>query len=456
MIKNCCRLGVLQIAANSPSRKTLAAILSESDPKSADRRQLVAHSLLVVHERWPASTYQSSLVRLKTALAALKSDKSAEVRAIARQIPDFDTRSASPKSPKRTPPPSPPPPRPIAVPSTAAEAIAFMEQLRETTARPDIAKLIGSALPRAIELAPAEVGWRVIVPKMFERFANELRAAAAAIIVNLGFEEVIVGAALVQYGFAAILHDLKTAPDQMRLIEVVRTRFPGLEIDRHEAPFLKRVYKTARAAAPLQTVLRAIAQKLQTSEAVGDFRQEIGAAKTTNMQEDVLAVIGDFVALLNDASEKVVTRALVFLKNFLTMYGHFAIDPLINPLVKLAERNETVFPPAAESCLLVLLRSADLEQSVVPLIGADSDIVPLLLMQFLNELTDQELRRFEHSLPPVILPLFDAQAVPIRRAAVGIYARLFVAFGSGFRGHLDRVPPVAQRMIARCAERLRK
>jgi hypothetical protein len=79
-----------------------------------------------------------------------------------------------------------------------------------------------------------------------------------------------------------------------------------------------------------------------------------------------------------------------------------------------------------------------------------------MLMQFLNEAADQELGTFEHSLPPIILPLFDAQAVPVKRAAVGIYARLFLAFGSRFRSQLDRVPPVAQIMIARCAERLRK
>jgi hypothetical protein len=475
MIKSCCRLAVLQIATNSQSRKTLAAILSESDPKSTDRRQLVTQALLVVHQRWAPATYQSSLTRLKTALAALKSDKSADVRGMARQIPEFEgsPRPLSPKpkekaatarapSPRRTPPASPP--RLITIPATPADAAAVMEQLRalnEPVPRPDVARVIGEALPKAIELTPTEAGWRLIVPKMFERFPRELRAAATAIVANLGFQDAIVGGALAQYGFSAILHDLKTPSDQMRLIETVRTKFPDVEIDRQDTTYLKRVYKAARPAAPdppasLQAVLRQIAQKLQTSEVVGDFNREIGAAETGNMQADVLAVIGDFVALLHDRSEKVVTRALVFLKNFLTAHRSIAINPLIAPLVKLAERNETVFPPVAESCLLILFQSADLEESVVPLIGPTSDVVPLLLLQLLTDATDQELGRFEHSLPQLILPLFAAEAVPIRRAAVGIYARLSVAFGSRLRSQIDRVPPVAQKMIARCADRLRK
>lgn len=98
IIAQSCRLAILQIVECVPHRRTVRSILSKANSKSSVHRKIVAESIQIIQINWPSAIYQSSLTNIKSVLSELLSDKSADVRKIAR---DIESALSSP----RTPPP---------------------------------------------------------------------------------------------------------------------------------------------------------------------------------------------------------------------------------------------------------------------------------------------------------------------------------------------------------------
>lgn len=101
IISQSCRLAILQIAASVPHKRTVRSILTESTSKSTIHRKIVAESIQKMQQNWPSAVYQSSIVQVKNVLKEMVSDKSPDVRKIAKEASEFQPSPRSPTSPRR-------------------------------------------------------------------------------------------------------------------------------------------------------------------------------------------------------------------------------------------------------------------------------------------------------------------------------------------------------------------
>lgn len=496
IISQCCRLGILQIATHACTRRTLQAILVKADSKSSVHRAIVAECLGVIRNRWPPTTYQTSLPQVKKVLADLKTDRSQEVRELARGVGEFEAgkvRTPSPRKKKQEPkygtvkeltPPrqkltfnqltwSKKAKRDIGVPKNEEEAEIFVDQLELTVAggtlgKGKIKKEVIEGLPVAIEMLPTHEKWKVIMPRLFEIAPNEMSTLVTTVIAKTGFAEPIIGSAVSIYGFEKLVTKFDRDADAIHFASVVAMRFSEVEIGESELKFLKKLCQKEEQAPgidivrglceniqeKLSQVMKDIAAKLYKDEPITDCFMAIQKAKTDDFSADIQKVSQNFVDLLSDASKSVVDRTLTFLEQFLDIYSFVAMDALILPLIELTKDEKSYFPPIAERCLITLFRNADMRASICPLIARDADEVMCVIQKYLESANDSEIRSYAKFLPKFILPVFESKSVTVRRAATMSFARFSAVLGEKFEDYVSQLSETNQLLVERFAGRM--
>lgn len=101
IISQSCRLAILQIAASVPHKRTARSILSESTSKSSIHRRIVAESIQKMQQNWPSAVYQSTVNQIKIIIKEMVSDRSPDVRKIAKEVSEFQPTQKSPSSPRK-------------------------------------------------------------------------------------------------------------------------------------------------------------------------------------------------------------------------------------------------------------------------------------------------------------------------------------------------------------------
>ena len=495
IISQCCRLGILQIATHACTRRTLQAILMKADSKSSVHRAIVAECLGVIRNRWPATTYQTSLAQVKKVLADLKTDRSQEVRELARGIGEFEAgkRTPSPRKKKQdakygtvkelTPPRqkmsfsqltwSKKAKKDITVPKDEEEAEIFVDQLEEmigsgTLGKGKIKKELIEGLPVAIEMIPRHEKWNVIMPRLFEMATNEMSTLVTSVIAKTGFTEPIIGSAISIYGFPKLVTKFDSDRDAIHFASVVSMRFSEVEIGESELKFLKKLCEKEDKAPGIEIVrglcenlqeklshvMKNIAAKIYKDEPITDCFTAIQKAKTDDFSADIQRVSQSFVDLLSDSSKSVVDRTLTFLEQFLDIYSFVAMDALILPLIELTKDEKSYFPPIAERCLITLFRNADFRASICPLIARDADEVMCVIQKYLESASESEIRSYAKFLPKFILPVFESQSLTVRRAATMSFARFSSVLGEKFDEYVSQLSETNQLLVGRFSSRM--
>ena len=101
IISQSCRLAILQIAASVPNKRTARSILSESTSKSDIHRKIVAESIQKMQQNWPYAIYQNSVKEIDKIIKVMVSDKSPDVRKIAKEASEFQPSQKSTPSPRK-------------------------------------------------------------------------------------------------------------------------------------------------------------------------------------------------------------------------------------------------------------------------------------------------------------------------------------------------------------------
>lgn len=489
-----CKLGILQIVNNCPSKKTLKAVFSELSSKSQARRLIVAESLRIINRDWPSGIVSGLQVEINDAEKKLKADPSLEVRNVFRDsytsfvaTKSLVRRSRSPitnirkitslkesriprrltqlSSARRITPEKQSPPY------TSDDALDYIKTLTAhmNINTPNTIKRMYPDLLEHLELSVKLISnnkfWGNILPDIFRKLQSYVLPIVPSLIVLTNFDDSVVTSALKHFKFSQILLQFTHDESAIKFCVLVNQKYNEVKITDKARYVMEKLVDEFPEDPGIQIIEDMLKRSLPSAEElISDSLDCIeNGLSFSHILKLLCSVDSDKISSCLHKNERLYKFAkgkrslaqgvLDFLTSITQKFPTIWIGRLILVFLRYVSDDNSPLQEKSEKLVANMLQNVDIENHIVPLFEEEEEIIQGLLIVLATSLRrcDKEYVISVHSsLKEYLLMYVVSQNLRERRAATECFMHISNAIGED---ELSDLPEKTQILIQRLSDK---